>query len=291
MISIIYNSINLCYIYWILTESGPVIVDYELVDNQNDKFFKNLNNNILNKVNDEESLFSFSIDSQSLLYNQSENVYGKDVRYSNWINDEIALNNLKTQYKIYSYPFNDNKLFNIYYPEDINRNIFEYVQSKNGSIKSISPGIFAAESACRFWYKSKISKIKNYLVWRSDSKSDQVLLIENNQFKALINFKTFKTKIKILQSIGNEEDILNIKRNIEMCLYGSKKITEIDYIFIYQINKSNNKLKYLLNKNNIKNICLLSPFELFESINKPSKNKYILSCFAECGNSFGEIDV
>jgi len=292
LISVINNSINLCYIHWVSTESGPMIMNYGLFNNRKHRFFKNLNTSTLSKINDEERMFSFSLDSQRLLYNQSNQLYTKDINYSNWINNEFELNKMSTKYKVFSYPFNNTELFNIYYSENINQNIFEYVRSKNASIQSISPGIFAAESACRFWYKSKLNKIKNYLVWRSDSKYDQVLFVKDNQFKVLFSFRAFKSEIKIFKAVGNDEDVLKIKTNIETCLYDSKKgLADIEYIFIYQINQNHKKLKYLLNKNNIKNIYLLSPFEVFGSINKPNKNKYILSCFAESGNSFGGIDV
>ena len=292
MISIIQNSINQGYLHWMLTESGPVIMNYGLIKHDKDISFNHLYSSILNKVQDEEKIFSFSINSQSLLYNQSENIYQEDVSYTNWIENEFELNKSDIKYKIYSYPFNRNKLLNVYYPENISNNIFEYVSSKNSSIKSISAGIFSAESACRVWHKSKLNQFKNYLVWKSDSKYDQVLYIENNEFKVLLNFKTLKSKIEIIQSAGDSKDILKVKNAIEICLYTeSKKNINVDCIFIYQINKINNKVKFLLNKSNIKNIFLLSPFEVFKSIDKPLENKYILSCFAESGNSFGAIDV
>ena len=59
------------YIQWILTESGPVIMNHDLLEDSKYKNFKNLHESTLNDINDDGKIFSFSINNELIFYNQS----------------------------------------------------------------------------------------------------------------------------------------------------------------------------------------------------------------------------
>ena len=288
---------KLHYLNWMTSERGPLITDYGEIDI--DDFRNNLGSltkifsEVKNKTNKEESIITYSMDRDKLLFSID---YFDPMNPSlyDWYNlqsdDQILGNKIDS----YHYPITNkkNKLLTISVPKEIRVILKENVRILKKRLNNLSVGIFSAEIGARVWFNAE--KLKNYIIWKLGSRNnDEILYIDNKKLVSYFSILKTKSSVKINWQYGDRASASIIADNINSRINNKKFDKRVDKIFIYTCCGKVKEIKEIEKKFESDTI-LLNPLCILESANNKkfkTEEIYKTLALAETGNSFINIDV
>lgn len=297
MIAIAQSGHNYHYLNWIASEVGPIVTNYgkiiKAIDNVEE--FKKKHYEILSEIksilNNEESIFTYSLDKNDLIISTC---YKDDNNpdLNSWYNMQYKDEAVNSAMDYYHYPMSTDtcQLLSIAIPKVIRESIKDNILLLKARINNISTGIFSAENGARYWFRA--DKLKNYLIWKvGKKKNDELLYIKNNQLESYFSISRTIKKIKINWQFGNQEATQLIYKYIESLIIGTRNIQRpIVKIFLYTCEAKIQDVKDIAKKD-IEDIILLNPLSVLEMSEKEKINIYETLYLAETGNAFGYVDV
>ena len=288
---------KLFYLNWMTSERGPLISDYGEVDIDN--YENNLGlltkifSDVKNKTNKEESIITYSIDRDKLLFSidyfdpMNPSLYDW---YNSQSDDQIIGKNLDS----YHYPITNkkNKLLTISVPKNIRLQLKENVRILKKRLNNLSVGIFSAEIGARVWFNAE--KLKNYIIWKLGTRNnDEILYIDNKKLVSYFSISRTKKSVKLNWQYGDGASASMILESINSKINNKRYDKKIDKIFIYTCCGKINEIKEI-EKEYKSDTLLLNPLCILESTNGKKFKKeeiYKTLALAETGNSFINIDV
>ena len=293
MIAVSQEKNTFYYIHWIPSEKGPLILDYgkEIIKEKSKDFYYNALDTIRIKTEKENSIYSISVDSNTVLYSET-NVDDQFDHFDvlDWFNEHTLSNQGNDTNETFHYQFSNNqkKYLNIHFNSDIKNKIKLFSQDYNSEIRSISLGIFSAEITARSIYNADYNS--SYAVLKVSKDCEALIIIEGllvSYFK--FNVKNNKLKLKI--NYGDIKESNYFLKDLEnLMLNKNKKINSVDHLYFYQGKGKFKEIENLINlkKTNVSSMNIFSKLKF----NKKKKVSDIEGMqFAETGASFWGIDV
>ena len=293
MISITQDKNTFFYINWIPSEQGPLILDYgqELVKKDLNDLYYNALDNIRLKIKTEDDIFSISVDSNSVMFSETD----VDDQFDHfdildWFNEKQIGNQTEKKYETLHYLFskNQNKYLNIHFQSIIKDKLKLFAQDNNAEIRSIGLGIFSAEISARCIYNADVED--SYAIIKFTNICE-ALIIDKGELVSYIQFRIKNDKTSLKMNFGDLDYSKKFLKEIDILIGGKNKTKLIvEHLYFYKGKGKHKSVDNLLKLKNNK----ITPINIFSKINlnndKKIKDNEGMQ-FAENGSSFWGIDV
>tara|TARA_B100001250_G_scaffold95828_1_gene80114 strand:+ start:449 stop:1342 length:894 start_codon:yes stop_codon:yes gene_type:complete len=297
MLAISQSGTTYHYMNWIPSESGPLVTHYGSIDknvenpDKIDEHYLDVFDSILNLIDIDEPICTFSLDSDDLLFSTCY----RDEKIPDMIEWHLSQSidsklNKVVDFYHYNFTLDSEQVLNIGVPKFIRNSFQKNMNILKTKLNGIGIGIFSAEVGARQWMSA--DKLTSYLIWKvGKKKNDQFLYIENGELVSYFSYHRTPSGGKLNWCFGDNKSIEKIIDDL-MQLQDAKtdKFKSIDQVYIYTADGSIKDVQSF-NAMGIKNLNLLNPLTILSNAIDESINEYDSLGLAETGNSFGGVDV
>ena len=294
MLSISQTS-NGCYcIEWSSTENGPKIINYKHVpinETLSDiSTFKRLISTIKPVLQDQESnTMSITLNSNQYILSQlkyDSRLHSKD--FTKWYQKYILTNSFNDIYDIYYYPlYNQNIFMTLSIMKSLKNKLIKNAHDIGYNLIYLSADIFSASTGAKQLFK--LNDKDSYYIWKIDKNNSHYLIYyKDNLIAAYAKMKKVSNKFKTIIGIGPDEKLDIMRKFLDDTIIKKKESKIKDQVFMYQTNKSIEKLKEILDRNK-NNINIIDFSKITENYNGPKANN--MTQYSENGISLRGLDV
>ncbi|NQU66685.1 MAG: hypothetical protein HQ510_01960 [Candidatus Marinimicrobia bacterium] len=298
MLAIAQISDSFYYLHWIPSDRGPLVtqfgeVSFSNISQKEPDYYSYLIQSILQKLQLELPVFTFTLDSSEVLFSQT-NTHPEfsSEELVHWQLKQSTDQQFLDSYRVLSYSLTDqeNILLNIHIPNTKIQSIDQAMKKIYGEMRSICVGIFSAEIGARSWMNA--GKYGSYIIWRMGKyNSDQLLYVKNNELVAYCHSKRSINSLKKMTLIGDEKVVDVFFEDLNNFHSGSTDpFKSAEMVYVYQGEGKSTELKKIC-ESGIDNIRLLNPLSVLKCEEVSKGNLYLNSQLAETGVSFRGIDV
>ena len=270
MLSISQSNLGYYCFEWTATEQGPKIIQNKFIKiNKNldeETTFKEIIKAFTPKLNDESKSLSVVLhDSQIKISSLKIDRHMKDSYYIKWYEKNILGQEYLKEFENYYYPLESDKN-NFYLIISIKKNyknfLLNTIKDSEFDLVYLSVNLFSAATITKQIFK--IKKNKDFLIWKVDKKNHHYFTYYyNDNLAALIKVKLIRSKLEIIQEIGESTHLAKINAFINNFIINKKEYYGINNVFIYHVSDDNKYINsYLnINKSNLKKIDISRLFE------------------------------
>ena len=284
-----------CYcVEWSSTEDGPKIINHKHVpiyQSLGDEARFNKLISSINPISQDQESNAMSITLNSNQYILSQVKYDNKMdpeEFIEWYQEYILSDSFNDIYDIYYYPlFNQNIFITLSIMKSLKNKLIKNAHDIGYNLIYLSADIFSAAIAAKQLFK--LDKKDSYFIWKIDKNNYHHLIqYKENLIETYARIKKTSNEFKIIIGIGQDQNLSMMKDFLYNILIEKKQSIIKDSIFLYQTNKSIERVKKILdiNKSNIKLIDLSI---ITEDCNNSKIN--IMTQYSENGISLKGIDV
>ena len=297
MLAIAQSGHTFHFLHWIPSERGPLVTKYGSIKKEGkreenpDKYYHEVLEELFAKVNNSDSICTFSMDRENLLISSC---FAGDMDFSliDWHMNQTKDDNLFEKTDYYHFPLNvsSGNILNIGVPKILRQSFLFSMRLLKARMNGLGCGIFSAEEGARQWFHAEY--LKRYLVWKvGKKKKDEILLVENGELKVYSSFQRTGREWRLYWNYGDQSEIGAIMSQIGKKLKGdTTDFTVVDKVFLYTTDGNLNEIKKI-HGYGIGNLQLLNPLVVLEQVEEAKINEFTTLALAETGNAFGGIDV